>query len=149
MDYMRQLRQMVGNFPLVMVGAGVLVLDAQGRLLLLRRTDNECWGIPGGALEPGETLEVTARRETLEETGLHLPDLELFGVFSGPELYYQYPNGDQVHNVSIIYLARAVQGEISLNAEEHSAWQFFDPQALPAEISPPILPILRQLVEMR
>jgi ADP-ribose pyrophosphatase YjhB (NUDIX family) len=102
MDYMRQLRRMVGNFPLVMVGAGVLVLDAQGRLLLLRRTDNECWGIPGGALEPGETLEVTARRETLEETGLHLPSLEIFGVFSGSEFYYQYPNGDQVHNVSVI-----------------------------------------------
>ena len=75
-DYIRELRQLVGNRPLIMTGAAVLVTDEQGRLLLLRRTDNGCWGIPGGAMEPGETLEQTALRETQEETGLILKSLQ-------------------------------------------------------------------------
>lgn len=46
-------------------------------ILLLRRTDNRCWGLPGGAIEPGETLEDAARRERQEETGLVLSQLPL------------------------------------------------------------------------
>lgn len=149
MDYIQQLRQLVGHFPLILVGAGVLILDEQQRLLLLRRTDNACWGIPGGALEPGETLEAAARRETQEETGLHLAEIKLFGVFSGPEFYYLYPNGDPVHNVSVIYLARAAAGALSLAPAEHTAAQYFPLHQLPAEISPPIQPILSRFVSSR
>ncbi len=101
--YIEELRSRVGNYPLIMLGSAVCVFDSHERLLLLRRTDNGYWGLPGGAMEPGESLEDTARRETREETGLEVARLSLMGVFSGPELHYRYPNGAEVYNVTAVY----------------------------------------------
>ncbi len=61
MEYVKQLRKMVGARPIILVGAEVLVFDSVGRLLLLRRSDNAQWAIPGGMMEPGETKELLAR----------------------------------------------------------------------------------------
>src|SRR5215208_6170287 len=72
MDYILQLRQYIGHRPVLMVGAAILVLDKQDRLLMLRRSDSGLWGIPGGATEPGEVVEEAARRETFEETNLKI-----------------------------------------------------------------------------
>lgn len=112
MEYIQQLRKKIGHAPILMVGAAILILDEKNRLLLMKRSDSGCWGSPGGAVEPGEIVEDAARRETLEETGLEIEDMFLFGVFSGPELYYKYPNGDEVYNVTIIYLSREETGDI-------------------------------------
>lgn len=149
MNYIEGLRRHVGHAPLLMVAASVFVLDSEGRLLLLLRSDNHCWGPPGGAVEPGEVVEETAARETLEECGLALHGLELYGVFSGADQFYRYPNGDEVHNVNIVFLCREYAGEVRLSAE-HTDWRWFTPDELPADISPPIIPILNGLAaEMR
>jgi 8-oxo-dGTP pyrophosphatase MutT (NUDIX family) len=145
MDYILQLRQWVGHRPLLMVGAAILVVDAQGRLLLMKRSDSHLWGPPGGSTEPGERVEDAAKRETLEETGLTVGEMTLFGVFSGPELYYKYPNGDEVYNVTIVYLSRNWQGQVVLN-DEHTDYRWFAPNEIPASelISPPIVPVIEQ-----
>ena len=143
MDYVLELRQYIGHRPLLLVGAGVLILDPQNRLLLLKRTDNECWGFPGGSLEPGEVVEQAARREAMEETNLEIGELSLFGVFSGPELYYKYPNGDEVYNICIAYLSSDWRGEIQLN-DEHSEWNWFAATEIPKNISPPIRPVIER-----
>lgn len=143
MDYILQLRQYMGHRPILLVGAAVLVLDEQNRLLLMKRSDIGRWGIPGGAMEPGEVVEGTARREAREETGLELGEMSLFGVFSGSELYYKYPNGDEVYNVSIVYTCRDWRGDIALN-HEHSEWRWFAANEIPEDVSPPIKPVLRQ-----
>jgi len=145
-DYMRELRKLVGSRPLVLCGAGVLILDDQGRLLLHHRTDNDMWSIPGGAIEPGETLEEAAAREALEEVGLTCYGLMLFGIYSGPQLYYRYPNGDEVHNVSVSYLCRDFSGEITVNPVEGKAAAFFAIDELPPDICPPVRPIIEDLV---
>ncbi len=145
METIRELRKFVGHAPLVLTGACIFLLDEENRVLLLQRSDNACWGPPGGALEPGESLEDTARRETVEESGLKVEDLELFGVFSGPDLFYTYPNGDQVHNVTVAFIARAYQGEIQLS--EHTSYGWFGMKNLPQPISPPIIPVLKAFVE--
>src|SRR5665648_173408 len=141
MVYITELRKLVGHRPLLMVGAGVLIQDSNQHLLLLKRSDNHFWGLPGGAVEPGEDVEGTARRETMEETGLEVQDLELFGVYSGPEFFYEYPNGDQVYNVTIIYMARGVSGSICLN-QEHTAWQYFADEDIPFHKGSPLNPCL-------
>jgi 8-oxo-dGTP pyrophosphatase MutT (NUDIX family) len=141
MGYIEELRVHIGHRPIIMVGAGVLITDAQGRLLLGERTDNHTWSIPGGAMEPGEDLEETARREALEEAGLTLGALQLFGVFSGSELFYTYPNGDQVYNVSVMYTCSDYQ-ETRAVLDEHTVFRFFPPETLPRPISPPVRPII-------
>jgi 8-oxo-dGTP pyrophosphatase MutT (NUDIX family) len=143
MDYILQLRQYIGHRPVLLIGAAILVVDADNRLLLMNRSDNNCWGIPGGSLEPGEVVESAAKRETLEETGLEVAEMSLFGVFSGPELFYKYPNGDEVYNVIIVYLSRDWHGEIKLN-EEHTEWRWFAANEIPEDVSPPIKPVLEQ-----
>src|SRR5574338_632437 len=142
MPYIEDLRKIVGHRPLLLVGAGVLISDRRGRLLLGLRTDNLCWGIPGGSMELGETLEESARRETSEETGLLVNSLSLFGVYSGPEFFYTYPNGDQAHNVSVVYQCLDFSGQPRTSGE-HSAWDFFDPAHLPGPLSQPIRAILQ------
>jgi len=147
MEYINGLRKHIGNQPILMVGSTVLVLDNPGRLLMMKRSDSGNWGVPGGAMELGETTEETARRELLEETGLEVDELSLFGVFSGKELYYRYPSDEEVYNVSIVYLTRVIHGTIKLFDGEHSDFQYFELTKLPENISPPILPILRKLME--
>jgi len=147
MEYINGLRKYVGNQPLLMVGSTMLVLNAQKQLLMMKRSDTGCWGVPGGAMELGETTEETAKRELLEETGLEVNELTLFGVFSGNELYYRYPSGEEVYNVSIVYLARNVHGIIKLSDGEHREFKYFDLSQLPENISPPIKPILKKLME--
>jgi 8-oxo-dGTP pyrophosphatase MutT (NUDIX family) len=146
MEYLLELRKLVGHRPLLMIGAAVLILDEQNRLLLMKRSDSCCWGPPGGAVELGEVVETAARREVGEETGLELGELTLFGVFSGPELFYRYPNGDEVYNVTIVYLTRDWRGEVCLNSE-HTDWRWFASEAIPENISPPIQPVIGKFVE--
>ena len=143
MDYLASLRRYVGHAPLLMVGAATLILDGQGRLLLMKRSDSGCWGPPGGAVEPGEAVETAARREVREETGLELGEMTLFGVFSGPELYYKYPNGDEVHNITIVYLTGERRGRVRLNGE-HTEWRWFAAAQIPEDLSPPIRPAIEE-----
>ena len=141
MDYLISLRKHVGHAPLLMVGAAVLITDKQNRLLLMKRSDSGCWGPPGGAVELGEIVEDAARCEVREETGLEVGELSLFGVFSGPDLFYVYPNGDEVYNVTIVYRAYFPGGDVRLN-DEHTDWHWFAAADIPEDISPPIKPVI-------
>lgn len=143
MDYILQLRQFIGHRPILMVGAAILLLDGENRLLMLKRSDIGRWGIPGGALELGEVVENAARREAFEEANLEIGEMSLFGVFSGPKLYYKYPSGDEVYNVSIVYMSRDWRGEIKLN-QEHTEWKWVAACDIPENISPPIRPVIEQ-----
>ncbi len=143
-----QLRQYIGHRPVLMVGAAILIIDELDRILLMKRSDSGCWGPPGGSTEPGEKVEDAAKREALEETGITIDDMELFGVFSGPELYYKYPNGDEVYNVTIVYIARINKllfetAPILLNSE-HTEWGWFNKPGIPEDISPPMRPAIEQ-----
>jgi len=149
MDYINSLRKHVGNQPLIMVGSTVLALNSINQLLMIKRSDNGSWGVPGGAMELGESAEETARRELLEETGLEVGELSLFGVFSGKDLYYRYPSGEEVYNVSVVYLTHLTDETIHLLDGEHYESRYFDLAKLPENVSPPIKPILRRLLEVK
>lgn len=143
-DYIMDLRKVVGHRPLLQVGASVIVENDRGEVLLQKRADNHCWGYAGGSVELDEIVEEAARRELLEETGLVALKLELFGVFSGPDTHYVYPNGDEVSNVDIVYVCRAYEGSLRPQASEVEELRFFPAHALPEDISPPVRkPLMR------
>lgn len=130
--------------PFFMVGASVIVEDAEGKILLQQRTDNHCWGYPGGALELGESLENAARRELTEETGLIANKLELFGVFSGKEFHHIYPNQDEVYIVDVVYLCKSYTGNLKAQEAEVERLAFFSADRLPENISPPVRPVIEE-----
>ena len=142
---MLELRKLVGHRPLIMVGATILLFDTQNRLLLIKRTDNNLWGVPGGALELGETLEECARRETFEETGILIDNFELFNTYSGEGMHYTYPNKDEVYIVTMVFHAHINTDKVKLS-HEHSDFRFVVPDEISEDISPPLKPILRDLV---
>ena len=92
-EYIKYIREKVGRDRIIVVGSGVFVYK-DGKLLLQRRRDNNSWAIHGGIVDIGEIVEEAAKRELKEETGLTANKLELFGVFSGKNMIYTYPNGD-------------------------------------------------------
>lgn len=141
-EYIMDMRKRVGHIPLMQCGASVIVLDSQNRLLLQRRRDNGMWGYAGGAVELYERVEDAAARELREETGLIADQLELLGVFSGPELRYTYPNGDQVSTVDIVYLCRKYHGQLRPQPEEVTELAFFSPDRLPDNLFTTQLPAL-------
>jgi 8-oxo-dGTP diphosphatase len=70
-----------------MLGAATVVLDDAGRVLLVKHNYGELnWELPGGAGEPGESAEETARREMLEEVGVELETMRLAGVYWDPQI---------------------------------------------------------------
>jgi len=134
--YIQELRELIGSRPIIMAGAGTLLMKNDDSILLIHRTDNDTWGIPGGALELGESLEEAAKREMYEETNLEIFDLKLFDIFSGEDYYYKYPNGDEVYNVVAIYTTDNYRGEIIADEIESQDVRFFNINSLPENINP-------------
>lgn len=82
------------------------------RVLLIERTDNGNWSIPGGAHELGESLSQTAVRETVEETGITIRLTGIVGVFTDPRHVTAYQsNGEVRQEFSVVYRAEYVTGE--------------------------------------
>lgn len=136
------MRKVVGHRCILQVGASVILEDEHGRVLLQKRVDNHMWGYAGGSVELDEKVEDAAKRELYEETGLIANSLELFGVFSGKELHYIYPNGDEVSNIDVVYVCRDYCGELKRQEDEVVELKFFDYANLPEKLSPPIKPVL-------
>ena len=137
-NYIMDLRKIVGHRPLLQVGASVIVEDNIGRILLQLRSDNHCWGYSGGSVELDENVEEAAKRELFEETGLIAHKLKLFGVFSGKETHYIYPNGDEVSNIDIVYICDDYSGELRCQAGEVDQLRFYEIDQIPNNISKPI-----------
>lgn len=120
--------------PTQRVGAGVAVLDHHN-ILLIRRADNGLWDIPGGAVELGEAVEDTARRELREETALGAETLTLRGVFSGPEFQHTYSDGNVVEWVTVLFSADW-NGESPRADDDAAQVAWYPLDALPTGLSP-------------
>lgn len=129
-----------------MVACGALIFDEHDRILLHKRADNGYWGIPGGYMELGETVEDTARREVWEETGLRLGAMSLYAIYSGVEQERTLPNGHQVANVLVDFICRDFTGELQQTTEESTEIRFFQLDRLPSNLFPGQSRIFRDLL---
>lgn len=149
MGYISELRELIGSRPIIMAGANTIVIDAENRLLLQLRTDNNCWGLPGGSMEPGESLQEVAKRELYEECNLLANALTFFNVFSGEQYYYKYPHGDEIYNVIATFICVDYEGELRADQDEVLALQFFSIDELPGNLNPPEIPIIQEYIQTR
>lgn len=131
MGYIMNLRKVVGHDPLIGVGATTLVFNEKNEILLNLRTDTNTWGIPGGSMELYETIEETAIRELKEEAGITASDLELVKVLSGKDYYFEYPNGDKMCTVIVLFKVTGYNGKIKVNDGESKRIEFFNINQLP------------------
>ncbi len=123
--------------------AGVVLRDGTGRVLLMRRRGERTWGIPGGGLEPGESLVDAAVRECLEETGWSMHIDGLLGIYSDPSTQvHRYPNGALRHFVGVVFIATA-QTRLRAPGEETVNLAWVTPGELPASLFGPDVPVLR------
>ena len=134
MNYVAELRKVVGHRPLILPGSVVIIRNNENEILLQQRTDGS-WGLPGGIMELGESLEDTARREVKEETGLDIGNLKLVTVFSGKDYYLKIPNGDELYSVTAVYVTNEVNGTIKIDNVESIDVQYFNLNKLPGNLT--------------
>lgn len=101
-----------------------IVLNEAGEILLIRRTDNGNWSLPGGAMDLGESLGEAAMRETLEETGIETRLTGVSGLYSDPRHVLEYTsNGEVRQEFSIVFTAEMIGGKPTPSSESsHVEW---------------------------
>ena len=109
--------------------AAVFVQDDEARVLLVQRSDNQLWALPGGVMEIGETLGETAEREVLEETGYDVRVVDVIGVYSDPRFVIAYADGEVRQQFAVTFRALLVSGS-TRPSDESPAVDWVDPVAL-------------------
>ena len=121
----------------IRAGTSAAIFNESGHVLLEKRSDNGWWGMPGGAVDPSESVEQAIEREVFEETGLRVRVKRLVGVYSDPvnHTIASYPDGSVVHNVNAFFECERVSGELRMSAESTDL-RYFPVDALPENILP-------------
>jgi mutator protein MutT len=129
-NYIGWIREKIGHEPIILNFAAAFILNERGEILLQNRGDSSGWGLPGGAIELGESAEDAMRREVFEETGLHVKVEDFLGVYT--RYLHEYPNGDQAQSIAFFFICSIESG--TLHVVDHSETlelQFFAPENAP------------------
>jgi ADP-ribose pyrophosphatase YjhB (NUDIX family) len=105
----------------IAVAVSAFIQDDEGRILMIRRTDNDLYSIPGGQLELGETLAQAAVREVREETGIDCEVTGVVGLYSDPKHVIAYDDGEVRQEFSICFHAQATGGTLRTSSESKEA----------------------------
>ncbi|MEU7782776.1 NUDIX domain-containing protein [Amycolatopsis sp. NPDC049159] len=101
----------------IAVAVSVFIQDDEGRILMIRRTDNDLYSIPGGQLELGETLAEAAVREVREETGIECEVTDVIGLYSDPKHVIAYTDGEVRQEFSICFRGIYAGGTLRTSTE--------------------------------
>lgn len=101
----------------LVVAASAVVADAQGRILVQRRSDNGLWALPGGGMDFGESIGDCAVREAKEETGYDVRPLHIVGVYSDPAHVFAYDDGEVRQEFSVCIACDLTSGQLSVSSE--------------------------------
>jgi 8-oxo-dGTP pyrophosphatase MutT (NUDIX family) len=128
-DYLRNLRQKIGQAVILTPGVSAIIINDAGQVLLHRAKDDGKWYLIGGAVDPGEEPAHAAVREAFEETGLIVRPIRLIGVHAEPMV--RYANGDVVLYFTATFLCQPIGGELKIGDDESLEVRYFSPDALP------------------
>ncbi|MGH3578040.1 MAG: NUDIX domain-containing protein [Mycobacterium sp.] len=125
--FIAQLRSLIGHRLLLLPSVAVLPWRPDGRLLLVRLADTGRWATIGGAVEPDESPEEAALRETDEEAGVRVGLSGIRAVLGGPQFRIRYPNGDEIAYVSTVFDAFIESGTPAPDHDETVEVGWFRP----------------------
>lgn len=126
--------------PLLTVDAIIELPD--GKIVLIKRKyPPPGWALPGGFVDPGESLAEAVRREAFEETSMNIEDVRLFHIYSKP---WRDPRGD---TVSVVYCCRA-EG-IPSGGDDAAVAEAFSPESFPPDITFDHGKILNQFLDWK
>jgi ADP-ribose pyrophosphatase YjhB (NUDIX family) len=94
-----------------------VILNEQGQLLLIHKTDNDLWALPGGGHDAGESISDTVIREVKEETGVDVEVINLVGLYTDPRHVIAYDDGEVRQQFSICFRARPTGGSLRTSSE--------------------------------
>lgn len=135
-NYVRWLREKVGNEEILLNFSVAIILKSSGEILLQKRTENSKWGLPGGVVELGESHGDACQREAFEETGLKVKPVKLLGIYSGPKYRISHYRGG-VQSVAVAFYVEVVGGKLKTNKDlETLELKYFAKNNLP-EIAGP------------
>lgn len=101
----------------IVPAVSAIVTDDEDRILLILRTDNNYWSIPGGGIKPGESIKDAVAREVKEETGISCEATGLVGIYSNPNHVAAYDDGEVRQEFSICFTTRMLGGAIKTSSE--------------------------------
>lgn len=111
----------------IVPAASAIVVDDEGKILLHRRSDNDLWALPGGAMEIGESIAETAVREVKEETGLNVKPEYIVGIYTDPHHVLAFSDGEVRQEFSLCFACSLVGGTIDVSDESFEV-AFISPQ---------------------
>ncbi|WP_374776678.1 NUDIX domain-containing protein [Streptomyces sp. NBC_01310] len=114
-DYFRDPNAPAANSVVPSVTA--VVRDGQGNVLLIHKTDNNLWALPGGGHDAGESIAQTVVREVQEETGISVVVEDVVGLYTDPQHVMAYDDGEVRQQFSICFHARPVGGSLRTSSE--------------------------------
>ncbi|MFE1357495.1 NUDIX domain-containing protein [Streptomyces harbinensis] len=140
-DYLHDPNAPVANSVVPSVVA--FVQDDAGRILLIRRSDNGRWALPGGGHDAGEFISDTVVREAKEETGIDVQVIDLSGIYTDPGHVMAYDDGEVRQQFSLCFRARPIGGELR-TSDETTEVRWVSPADLQAF---DVHPTMRQRIE--
>lgn len=97
--------------------AAVAILNSKKELLMLHRSDNKKWTMPGGTMEFGESLVECAMREVKEESGLDVSIVDLIGIYTEPNIRVMYSDGEVRQEFTILYYGTVKNFDVTVDEE--------------------------------
>jgi ADP-ribose pyrophosphatase YjhB (NUDIX family) len=101
----------------LVVAVSAFVINESGEFLMIERSDNGLWAIPGGAQDIGESTQDAVVREVREETGIDIEVEGIDGIYSDPRHVIEYDDGEVRQEFSIVFRAKRLSGEVTPSSE--------------------------------
>lgn len=133
----------------IVPAASAIVVNSEGKILLHRRSDNNLWALPGGAMEIGETLGQTAVRETREETGLEVEPEYIVGIYTNPCHVIAFSDGEVRQEFSLCFACRCIGGSLQVSDESFEVGFFSSEEIEHLNMHPAIRLRIRHFWERR
>jgi ADP-ribose pyrophosphatase YjhB (NUDIX family) len=130
-SYLGQLRRLIGKQKIFAITARAIIQDENGRILLVRRSDNGAWVMPAGSIELEESILDCLKREVLEETGLVVFSAYPIALYSEPRFSFVTSYGDPYQMFSVVFVVDEWSGDLQTQTDETINARFFAIDNLP------------------